>query len=196
MSLPLVIFDMDDVLWPLNERCTSILGITMEQLVDYSYLQNPLLTEQQRTMLGDLYKSPSTFKDIEWYSGVHRINTIHADVRVCSNNFNRAVAEQKIEEIKNSAVFPLSVLTLRIVEEKNLTSKELLDQEIFAYVEDSPYNIAKSKAKYNIAIKKPYNTNSKALSMMTQNGTRPVYMCNTLNDAIDVVEHLLRKEQK
>ena len=150
-----IVFDMDDILWGLNEKASKILGIEYEKLVCFSLEDNPYLTDKQRKQLLALYRSPTLWKDIEWYEGATKIKDLEKygyKVYINSNCMTAGVCDFKRSFA--SAVFglPEDQIILNISTEAKKPMRNVL---IFA--DDGPHNIAKSKAKYKLYLDKPWN---------------------------------------
>lgn len=191
-STKIVIFDVDDILWALNRKMTAMTGIDYDKLVVYSILENELLPEEDRKNAYAVYTGHELFENIEWYDGIERINKLNADVRINSNSLNEKAAEMKREQLKS--VLTLTDDKILIHNVKDEKKKKIIDGA-FILVDDSPYNIASSTAKYNIVLKQPWNSSPEMEKMMRQNGTGFIY-CDSLNQIIDLIEMLLSNERR
>lgn len=192
MNEPVVVFDIDDTLWPLTEYVASKVGIDYSKLTSYRIEENTGVTPEQVKQVVELYSTGSTYKNIPWYNGVRRINSLKADVRISSNNLNEEVAAVKTEELTSVLDLPVSKITMNIIGEDYTYKK--LPTSMFILVEDSPYNIARSKATHNILIKAPFNTSEHSMGIIRANTSSELHICDTLNDAIDLIERLLEEE--
>lgn len=188
----IVVFDFDDILWALNRKMTAMTGIDYEKLHVYSILENQLLPEIERNAAYAVYTGHELFENIEWYDGIERINTLNADVRINSNSLNEKAAELKRTQLKQ--VLNLSddkIIIHNVKDEK----KKTMIEDTFILVDDSPYNIAKSTAQFNIVLKQPWNTSPEMQKLMRQNRKGYIY-CDSLAHIIDLVEMLLSNERR
>ena len=188
----IVVFDVDDILWALNRKMTAMTGIDYEKLHVYSILENQLLPEIERNAAYAVYTGHELFENIEWYDGIERINTLNADVRINSNSLNEKAAELKRTQLKQ--VLNLSddkIIIHNVKDEK----KKTMIEDTFILVDDSPYNIAKSTAQFNIVLKQPWNTSPEMQKLMRQNRKGYIY-CDSLAHIIDLVEMLLSNERR
>ena len=188
----IVVFDVDDILWALNRKMTAMTGIDYEKLHVYSILENQLLPETERNAAYAVYTGHELFENIEWYDGIERINTLNADVRINSNSLNEKAAELKRTQLKQ--VLNLSddkIIIHNVKDEK----KKTMIEDTFILVDDSPYNIAKSTAQFNIVLKQPWNTSPEMQKLMRQNRKGYIY-CDSLAHIIDLVEMLLSNERR
>lgn len=73
---------------------------------------------------------------------------------------------------------------------ENATKKNI-DKNAYIFVDDSPHNVSLSSAKYNIMIQTPWNQSASAKQLIKN---KNVIFCKNLNEAIDVIEHLISNE--
>ena len=66
---------------------------------------------------------------------------------------------------------------------------KILPKDTYIFVDDSPYNISKSNAVYNIMIKRPWNISNEANELLKNTS---VIMCDSLNEVIDTIENILK----
>ncbi len=192
MNEPVVVFDIDDTLWPLTKRVAYKVGIDYSKLTAYRIEENPSVTPEQVKQVVELYSTGSTYRNIPWYNGVRRINSLKAEVRINSNNLNEEVAAVKTEELAKVLTLPADKITMNIIGEDYTYKK--LPTTMFILVEDSPYNIARSKAIHNILIKTPFNSSEYSMRIIRANTISKLHICDTLDDAIDLIEKLLEEE--
>ena len=95
------------------------------------------------------------------------------------------IANVKTEQLLHKLILPQSSIKMNIISSDS-SSKEVND-DAFILVDDSPYNIRNSNAKYNILIRQPWNTSLNAYETMT--GKTLIY-CDTLKEAIELVSEL------
>lgn len=184
-----VVFDVDDILWGLNKRSAKIAGIDYNKLTVYSASDNYNLTDSEKEKLISAYSSPSTFEEIKWYRGIEelpKLEELGAEVYINSNSFNAEIAELKREQLKSVLDFDDDRFILNIISD---CKKKDIGDDVFCFVDDSPYNIKRSTAKYNIMIKLPWNSSESAKEII---GDKDVIMADNLEEVIELVNNLLK----
>lgn len=176
---PRIVYDVDDVLWSLDRRVFGQLGIPLEKHIEYRIQDNPLLTPAEREAVMAAYCDQQTFVDIEFElpaaSEIFRPEQLGAHVEIRSNCYSQAIADQKAMEV--ARLFPdlrPDQLILQTISTK--TYRKDLRDDTFIFVDDSPYNIAKSDARFNIIPRQNQNTSeySQAVMLRAQDfGPRP-----------------------
>lgn len=184
-----IIFDMDDTLWGLDEKAAKMADIDYNKLVTYVSEENPLLTTAEKQRLISAYNSKELFKNIQWFDGIERINTLKADVHIKSNIFLQEIDQIKRTQLNNVLQIPNENIHLDLVTDPK---QKHIDPDTFIFVDDSPHNIIRSNAKHNIMLKHPWNTSSYGTAII---GSKPVIMIDSLNDIIDVIETLLTRKE-
>lgn len=192
MSLPIVVFDIDDTLWPLTDRVTDVLNLPRGILTEYYAKNNTHLPDSMIDNVLKCYANPEIFTNINWFDGVERINEMNADKYVCSNCLSEAVIRQKRIEIPEKLIITDSKILLHLINDTGAKDKELPDN-MFILFDDSPYNVAKSTAQHNIVVRRAHNVTHRAYQIMHKNGFKNVYMVDTLNEGLDIAFRLLEE---
>lgn len=185
----LVVFDLDDVAWSLNGRICDKYGIDITKIEDFYISHNDKLSKKEQEILLSSYSNPVFFRDIQWYEGFARIFELEqfgCKVYINSNNLSREIAEIKRWQLINILKFPEDRLILNVVNDGR--HKEL-QEGIFVLVEDSPYNIVKSTATYNIITKRPWNQSKQASEILRG---KDCIFCDTLKEELKIIEKLLK----
>lgn len=188
MSKNKVVFDVDDTLWGLNDRICASLGIDKSVIHDFNIRKNKSLTDAEKSALLRAYSDVDFFRNIKWFRGIELLNNLFnkgVDVRISSNCMTAYIANVKTEQLLHKLILPQSSIKMNIISSDS-SSKEVND-DAFILVDDSPYNIRNSNAKYNILIRQPWNTSLNAYETMT--GKTLIY-CDTLKEAIELVSEL------
>lgn len=193
MSLPIVVFDIDDTLWPLLDRVTDTLGLPRGVLTEYYAMNNVHLPASTIDKVLACYADAKMFTDINWFDGVERINEMNADKYICSNSLSEAVLQQKRIEIPKQLIIPEDKILLYLIDKTGAKEKKLPDN-IYILFDDSPYNIANSTAQHNIVLRRSHNVSLKAQDIMYSNGFKNIYMVSTLNEGLDIAFKLLEEE--
>lgn len=183
-----VIFDVDDTGWGLNDKVCNILGIDISKIKNFYIKHNEELNENEKKLLLEKYSDSKVFENIEWYEGFESIfdlEQLGCTVHINSNCNTQAVKETKHIELVDKLGFPDEKVTLNIIAD---AKNKNLDDDIYILVDDSPFNIAKSKAMYNIALKKPWNTSKYGLETI---GNKKVIFCDNFIEILVTIEELL-----
>jgi hypothetical protein len=184
-----VIFDCDDILWPLNKRMAKMAGIDFDKLYTYSIKDNVNFTEEERNKIINIYGSTELFKNINWYDGIDRIKYLDADIFISTNCYTEDIAKMKRQQLKEVLKIPDDKIYTHVI---NNEKRKLVDDDAYIFIDDSPYNRKESNALFNILMKKPWNITKESDDLMSPN--RP-YKCDTLNDIIDLVIFLIDKSE-
>jgi hypothetical protein len=180
-----VVFDVDDILWDLNRKAAKLAGISYNDIITFSLNENPLLTDDEKIRLKSVYGSEELFKNIEWFKNIDRINHLNADVHICSNILNLAVADIKRKQIHQ--VLDISDNNIHLNFVTNGKVKQIPD-DTFIFVDDSPYNILDSTAEHNIMLERPWNVSENGIAIL---GGKPRMMFKHFDSIIDCIEVLL-----
>lgn len=171
-----VVYDVDDVLWGLNRRVERILGIDKSRNVEYCISRSPTFSPAEQSAIMKCFHDAETFKQMAFFPGASEIldcEPYGATVRIHSNCLTAAIAEQKRIQLHKllpslkPAFIKLSVVT-------PAANRKAIDQDAYIFVDDSPYNIASSTAKFNLVPRQPWNQTDKAKSTMTADGKQIV----------------------
>lgn len=187
MSKNKVVFDVDDTLWGLNDRVCASLSINKSVIHDFSIRRNKSLTDAEKSALLKAYSDVDFFRNIKWFRGIEMLNKLFkdgVDIHISSNCMTADIASVKTEQLLHKLVLPQSNIKMNIISSDS-SLKEV--EDAFILVDDSPYNICKSNAKYNILIRQPWNTSLNAYETMA--GKTLIY-CDTLKEVMELVSEL------
>ena len=151
-----IVFDVDDTLWDLNRKVCQLTGIDYSRLTNYR-IQDTNLTDGEVQLILSWYNDPELWTDLIWSEGVEYIHTLEDDstkVYINSNCLNKRVADAKRKFLSKALKIPDSRIILNV--NSSGTKKKMID-DMFIFVDDSPFNIADSTAKYTILLDKPWN---------------------------------------
>ena len=180
-----IVFDMDDILWGLNEKATKLANVDYNKLVSFITQDNPVLNDDEKARMLSTYNSLELFRDIHWFDGVVRLNELKADVHIVSNIFALDIGDIKRTQLLNILTIPTKNIHLNLVRD---AKKKTIDNDTFIFVDDSPYNIANSPAEHNIMLARPWNTSKYGKEIL---GSTKYKMFDSLNEIIDYIETLL-----
>jgi len=161
-------------------------------LTNFSVSKNDRLTEFQKRSILDSYADDKFFENIKWYKGftdIFDLERLGCNVYIHSNCLTEATKEAKYTEIVDKLGFPSERVALNVISDPYHKD---LDSDIYILVDDSPFNLANSKAKYNIALRKPWNTSDIARGII---GEKNVIYCNTFIEVLDTIQNILNKAE-
>ncbi len=189
----LVIFDIDDTAWGLNDRICNMLGIDINNIKSFYIKHNTELSEYQKEQLLNKYSDPEIFKDIEWYDGfteIFKLEQLDCEVIINSNCNSQDVKDAKHYELVDKLGFSDEKVILNVI---NDPKHKEMHSDVFILVDDSPFNLAKSTALYNIALRKPWNTSEQGAEII---GDKKVIFCDTFKEILNITKKLLTGENK
>ena len=188
----IIAFDIDDILWPLNIHICEKHGIKYDDITEFKVPRNTKLTEEERNTLMSEYHNVEVFKQLEFYDGAERIRSLidnGHDVWIFSHSLSQDIADVKIERLTKELNIPENKIICSIINKEQVTKEKELPDDLDYFIDDSPYNIAKSNAKENLLIKTPWNCSSNAKETMS--GKVYKYF-DDLNEVIDYIENTER----
>ena len=195
------VFDLDDVCFGLNPRASEFTGIPLYKLSEFKVFDNQNLTPLEQQAVWDAYHNVELFRDIDFYLGFDdllRLRQIGIDPFIKTNSFSVEIADLKLEQIRaHLPNLPQNHIIMNIIDEKTSLRKDI-DESIFAFIDDSPYNIAKSRAQHNVVPMWPLNQTPRAQAMMLEGtGKRPFQVePGNLYTIYALLEHLIKTIDK
>ena len=177
-----VVFDLDDTLWALNKRACEMANVDYNKIDTFKLTENKLLTDEEKSRMLKIYNSIDLWKNIKWEDGVTDLMSLKqfgAKVYINSNCLNQEVADFKRSFLHKELGIPDDQIILNIMTDVKVKP---LDNDMYIFIDDSPYNINNSKAKYNIIPNRPWNKSVEG------------YRCNTLKEIIELCKSLLNEE--
>lgn len=159
----LVVFDVDDVMWDLNDRVAKLKGIDPAKMTIFSVYDNPNLTEDERARIMDGYTDVRTFRGIVFIRPVvDLINGIYHgypqySVHIRSNCASRPIRNEKMGQLLNILDLPEKHIHLDMISMEKGHKKKELPGNMFIFVDDSPHNIVLGNAIHRVMPAKRYN---------------------------------------
>lgn len=152
-KIPHVVYDADDVLWPLIHVVARRLRIDIKRAsAIFSIRDNPKLSTKEQQAIISAFADPSYFQNIEFYPGTAEIlrpRELGAKVSINSNSFNQQIADLKREQLL-AAIPGLQPEDLRMnIIDYGGTHHKKFAPDTTILVDDSPHNIALSPAIVN-----------------------------------------------
>lgn len=152
----LVVFDMDDVMWNLNEKVSKRTGIPYHKFTHYSVYDNPNMTDKERELVLHAYNDEDTFRNIRFLQpAVRLINRVYHEhpehpVHLVSNCATEKIACIKMPQLRRVLDLPENRIHLRVIDMATQSKEKKFPDNIFILVDDSPHNIPLAGAMHNI----------------------------------------------
>ncbi len=167
-----VIYDCDDVLWPLTEKACQKQNIPYGKQKAYRLDEDNGLSEAEKAKLLDAFHDVQTFREMEFYpeiSELSEISALGAEIGVNSNCFNREIADLKRAQLIAKLPFVYKKdLHINVVTPR--TNRKAVEAGTLAFVDDSPYNISTSQALLNLVPRRSWNIGEDARKIMLEGG--------------------------
>ena len=181
-----IVFDLDDTLWDLNKKACQITGVSYYKLRTFITTENPYITDEEKEKLMNIYQNPKLWENMKWLDGAKALSSFEMlgdDIKVyiLSNCMNQQVVDFKRSFLSKELDIPDDQIILNVA--NNAKKKKLLDN-MFIFVDDSPYNVSQSTAKYTIIPNKPWNQN-------VINDHTDLFRFNSLNNILDFIRLLI-----
>jgi len=182
-----IVYDVDDTLWDFVGKLCGKLSIDYNSWKNFYVTSNnwdPQLIEKVCYYLTD----DSLFEDIEFYGGIADILRpaldLGVNVELNSNAPTTGMIDLKREQLK-AAVPGLKDenMTFNLIIPNQPSVKTLPDNTAI-FVDDNPYHIAGSTARFDVMPKCPWNTSKDGLTVL---GNRPVTKLDNLQQINDFV---------
>lgn len=159
-----IIYDLDDVLWNLTELVMQRLGLADRVQTDFRVDQNTVFTDEEKKAILKAFGDAQNFADSEFYPGADEILDIVApgvEVSINSNAYSPEVVAVKERRLRETYPdMPVELQRINLVTPSS--NRKQIDPDVLVFVDDSPYNVAGSEAKFNLMPHKTWNTNPKA----------------------------------
>lgn len=147
-----IVYDMDDILWPLARAVAKRCNIEYDRLVaNYHIHKNRLLSQSEQKEVIAAFSDPNTFKDIKFFPGVTDITRpreLGAKVLINSSNLSPEIAKLKKEQLLATVPdLAENELHFDVIE---YGKPKTFRSEMTIFVDDSPHNVKISPALINI----------------------------------------------
>lgn len=164
-----VVYDVDDVLWPLNKRVFTNLKIDFRKDTCYNLFDNPSLTPGQSQAILDAFHQAKTFIDMNFYPGADEIlqaESLGAIVHIHSHCYTAEIA--KLKRIQLHHLLPqMKASSIKMSLISTNPNNKQVDTDTYIFIDDNPYNIVNSRAPINIVLQQPWNTTAEAVRVLT-----------------------------
>lgn len=190
---PKVVLDWDDVFWSSGYKVADMLGIEHERWIDHHTNENTLLSMMERETIEQLFMAADTYRDMQLFPGLEEVLelwSMNADLFINSNCYSEEVLKTKRVQIRKALpMLDDEHLQLNLVL-PNTKARKPIDEDVDIFVDDSPYNVAKSLAKINMVPRLPWNTTGKATEVMQGKNVRYVPSCDLAALATEIKQLL------
>lgn len=171
-ALPVdIVFDVDDVFWPLNKKTCQAAGIPYEKIVTYHYKRNPLLSESERQALLEAYTDERLHEDMPFFPDAKKFLKLALDPRVkpwiVSNGLRRRSLDDKERGMRAYLGKHYGRFEARynLIRPDDSHKKAMPDGiRIYMIFDDSPSNVVTAGAKYAFMPERPWNTSVYGIS--------------------------------
>ncbi len=173
---PKIVYDCDDVLWPLTERVCKKCHIPLGKQTVFRIQDDPKLTDDEKQAMAACFDEPENFCEMQFYPEISELADIFAlgaEVAINSNCFNKAIAELKRNQLSATLPF-LRKKDLHVNVVTPQSNHKSIGDDVLVFVDDSPYNIARSKSLINLVPMRPWNTTNDAKQTMLSEGSEIV----------------------
>lgn len=190
-----IVFDMDDILWGLNDRVCERLGIDIRKVTNFTLWKCNQLTEKEQQAMLHAYAQKSTFQNIVFFKKVKdliKLETKNTRVSICSNSRTKDIADEKTEQLK--AHIPGirdDQIIMNIIDIKDHTKKKLI-KNIWRFADDSPYNIASSDAQFNYSLKYAWNQSEAGREIIAG---KPIMFFNEFEEIFSHLQHDIKMQE-
>lgn len=151
---PVIVYDIDDVLWPLIHHIARRGGIDpARSSAIFSVYDNQLLSSSEQEYIIQSFADATVFEKMSFYPGaadILRPQELGTIVRINSNSFSERIAELKTEQLL--ALVPglkPEQIQMNIVNHSS-AHKKPLTSDTTILIDDSPKNIHLSPALVNV----------------------------------------------
>ncbi len=165
MEEKLVVFDMDDVMYNLNERVAELKGIDPKKFTQFGVYTNPNMTEEEKQKVLAAYTEAETYTGLTFIKPViDLINCVHHEfpmfpVHIVSNCAAQAVKDAKLPQLLEVLDLPQGRIHLNVIDMKTESLRKKFPDNMLMIVDDSPHNIKIADAKYKIMPARLHNEN-------------------------------------
>ena len=176
----LVIFDIDDVLWNLNESICKNFDIDMSKIKDFKISNNDELTDEEKKTLINAYHDVDSFR-IPFNLGAERLfklRDLGYNIIVESNCLTNEIVAYKRKRVKSMGIKDAEI-KLNLIGIDDVSIKKT-DADVF--VDDNPYNIVSNNSPIILAPKIYWNQSNIGLEMVKN---KNVTYFDDLNGIID-----------
>lgn len=169
---PKVVYDVDDVLWPCSEVVFDKVGADYNLQEDFRIANDPHFTDVEKQKITDGFHDAQNFAGMSFYPGardIFKVEELGAEVEINSNCYSEAILKAKREQLTQLFDSNLeSKLKLNLATPHS--NYKYIPKDVLIFIDDSPYNIANSAAKYNLVPRRPWNDNPKMRRVAQKGG--------------------------
>ncbi len=164
-----IVYDLDDVLWDLTSLALQRAGIGDKKQTDFRVDRDPAFTDKEKDQAIAAFSDAQNYEDCEFYPGAEDIFDVaspEVEVSINSNSYSPEVIATKKQRLIEA--YPnLSIEHQQINLVTPDSNRKEIGADVLVFIDDSPYNIAGSKAKFNLMPCKTWNTTKSACEIST-----------------------------
>lgn len=183
-----ITYDVDDVCWDFVGRLCERLGIQYCNWTSFYVSENTNFSPELVQRACDLLVDESLYYDMEFYDGIEDIlrpwYDLGVKVNFNSNSPTQAMIDLKREQLK-AAVPGLrdEDMTFNLIIPNQPSFKTLGDHTI-VFVDDTPYHMLGSTARFNIMPKCPWNTSPEGLRILSNRSVTKLDNLRQINEFV------------
>lgn len=164
-----IIYDLDDVLWDLTRLALQRAGLGDKKQTDFRVDRDPTFTDEEKDQAIAAFSDAQNYKDCEFYPGAEDIFDVvspEVEVSINSNSYSpEVIAVKKQRLIEGYPNLPIEHQQINLVTPDS--NRKEIGADVLVFIDDSPYNVAGSKAKFNLIPRKTWNTIKSACEIST-----------------------------
>lgn len=190
---PLVIYDMDCILWPFECKLAATMGVDLGQWTHYYAFGNPNFTPEQQAIAARCFRDPEFYRDIEFFPGVGNILQVEklgAKVRIQTNSMTQEISDLKPAQLMRAIPGLRSEQIICTTTDSVQDVPKKISERTLILIDDNPHTIADSPAQVNVTRRIPWNTSREGVRLMT--GKKVIWR-NTLEEINDYVYAYVQK---
>ena len=192
------VFDVDDVMWPLNEHVAWAAGVDFSKIVTFYSHDNPILSQEEKNRLYNAYQLPFVHSHMDFYPDARLIAYIARDPRfdawICSNSVNQQSVDDKTKNLTRLFMSDYDLFTVQM----NLIAmadsrRKKMPEDIWCLVDDNPINAIESNAEHVLMPRKPWNQSEWGLKMLGPI-MKKVLFFNTIAECVMMILELYNQD--
>lgn len=183
-----IVYDVDDTLWDFVGKLCQILGIDYSEWTEFYITKHTMWSQVVKDAVCELLSDERMWQNMKFYDGIKDIMRPCQDfgVNLQLNTNSNSISIQDSKRSQLLAAIPGlrdENLKLNIIIPNQPSVKTLPDNTAI-FVDDNPYHIAGSTARFDVMPKCPWNTSKDGLTVL---GNRPVTKLDNLQQINDFV---------
>lgn len=164
-----IVYDLDDVLWDLTRLALQRVELDQKRQTDFRLDRDPAFTSEECAQAIAAFSDAQNYADCEFYPGAESILDVASptvEISIDSNAYASevvAVKQRRLHETYPN--MPVELQHVQLVTPES--NRKQISNDVLVFIDDSPYNIVDSEAKFNLMPRKTWNTTAKAQKLAT-----------------------------